>query len=81
MEKKNCTLKTIFTVIGALVSIAAVLVVLYTIFKKYCKITFECDGNCEGCDGCDEECFEEDCDCFEPICCCQDDDDAEEAGI
>ncbi len=78
MEKKS-SLKTLFAIIGALVSIAAVVVVLYTIFKKYCKITFECDGNC---DGCDEECFEEDCDSYEPICCCQDDEDeAEEAGI
>ncbi len=81
MEKKCCSLKTLFTIIGALVSIAAVLVVLYTICKKYFKITFECDGNCEGCDGCDEECFEDDC--IEPICCCQDDEDdeIEEAGI
>ena len=80
-NKKCCSLKTIFMIIGAIVSIAAVIVVAYTIFKKYFKITFDCDGNCENCDGCDEESFEEDCENYEPICCCQGDeeDEGEEA--
>lgn len=68
-NKKCCSLKTFFVIIGAVVSIGALIVVLYTVCKKYFKITFDCDGECEGCDGC-EECFEEDCETYEPICCC-----------
>ena len=77
-NKKCCSLKTIFMIIGAIVSIAAVIVVAYTIFKKYFKITFDCDGNCADCDGCDEEYFEDECEAYEPICCCQDDEDGED---
>lgn len=78
-NKKNCSLKAIFTIIGAVVSIAALCIVLYNVFKKYFKITFVCDGDCDCCDGCcDEECFEDDCEGYEPICCCQDDEEADE---
>ncbi|MBQ8640666.1 MAG: hypothetical protein IJ480_00480 [Clostridia bacterium] len=77
-NKKCCSLKTIFTIIGAVISIAALILVLYTVLKKYFKITFDCDGDCESCDGCSEEYFEEDGEVYEPICCCQEDE-AEEA--
>ena len=72
-------IKALFVVVGAVVTIGAVLFTLYTIFKKYFKITFDCDGNCADCDGCDEECFEEECESYEPICCCQDDEEDEDA--
>ncbi len=67
-EKKNGTsaLKALFIFVGAVVTIGAVLVVLYSLFKKYFKITFEC--NSEDCD-----CFEDDCDCCEPLCYTSDD--------
>ncbi len=67
MEKK---FKGIFLAIGVFVSLAALAAVAYAIFKKYFKVTFECDGDC--CD-CEDECFccEEE-EAFEPICCCED---------
>lgn len=74
--KKESTLKTIFVVIGALVSLAALVVVVYTVFKKYFKVTFECGGDC---DCCDEDCFEDEDACYEPICCCEDEDVADDA--
>jgi len=74
MEHKN-TLKTFFIIVGAVVSIAAIAAVLYTVFKKYFKVTFECD-DCD-CSCCDEDCFEE-ADEYEPICCCECKEEAEE---
>lgn len=74
-ENSSCSLKGIFVVIGALVSIAALAVVVYTVFKKYFKVTFECDG---GCDGCEDECF---CDGEDGFCdpiFCDDEDEADE---
>ena len=59
-------LKIIFIIIGALVSIGALVAVVYTVFKKYFKVTFECDGDC--CD-CEDDCFCEE-ENFEPVCCC-----------
>lgn len=54
MNKKNTDIvKVIFTVIGVIVSIGAIAVLAYNVFKKYFKVTFECDGDC---DSCDEEC-------------------------
>ncbi len=73
--KKESALKTIFVVIGALVSIAALVVVVYTVFKKYFKVTFECGD----CDCCDEGCFEDEDACYEPICCCEDEEIVDEA--
>lgn len=75
-KDKSCesSLKNIFIVIGAIVSLAALAVVLYTIFKKYFQVTFEC-GNC---DECDEDCFGEDDADYEPICCCDECEDGEE---
>ena len=65
MEKK---FKGIFLAIGVFVSLAALAAVAYAIFKKYFKVTFECDGDC--CD-CEDECFCEE-EAYEPICCCED---------
>ena len=54
MNKKNTDIvKVIFTVIGVIVSIGAIAVLVYNVFKKYFKVTFECDGDC---DSCDEDC-------------------------
>ena len=67
MKKNNDILKAIFIIIGVVVSVGALVAVVYTVFKKYFKITFECDGDCCDCD----DCFiDEDAD-FEPICCCE----------
>ena len=59
------TLKVIFVVIGAVVSLAALAAVVYTIFKKYFQVTFECDGDC---DDCGDDCFGECESNYEPIC-------------
>lgn len=69
-ENKRCSdaLKALFIVVGAIVTIGAVVAVLYSLFKKYFKITFETGAD----DCCD--CFGDDCSC-EPICYCGDDDD------
>ncbi len=50
--KSTEAVKIILIVIGALVSLAAIAVVAYTIFKKYFQVTFECDGDCDTCDDC-----------------------------
>lgn len=73
MEKKRSSLSTFFIIIGAIVSIGAVLVMLYTFFKKYFKITFECDGD-DDTECFDDEDFGEDDGNYEPICCCEDHD-------
>ena len=75
-KKLSDGLKALFIVVGAVVTITAIAVTLYNIFKKYFKISFECNtGNaydsfgagddCEPeisfCDcGCDDELFEAD---------------------
>ena len=59
-------LKALFIVVGAIVTIGAVVAVLYSLFKKYFKITFETGGDCCDCFGDDDNC--------EPICYCGDDD-------
>lgn len=69
MERKDSILKGIFVVIGVVVSISAVIAVLYHIFTKFFKISLECDcDNCdaEDCDGCEncDDCSFEDCDIF-----------------
>ena len=63
MEKRNDALKVIFTIIGVIVSVGALLAVAYALFKKHFKVTFDCDGDCCDCD-CEED--------IEPICCCED---------
>lgn len=48
MENKKYTdgLKTLFVIVGAIVTIGAVALTLYSIFKKFFKISFECNtGN------------------------------------
>ena len=76
MKKNNAgeVLKVIFIIIGAVVSIGALIAVVYTVFKKYFQVTFECDGNC--CD-CGEDCFGDEDESFEPVCTCEDDEEAE----
>lgn len=68
-KKENSVLKTFLIIVGAVVSIAAIAAGLYYVFKKYFKITFECDE----CDECDcNGCFvEEDDKAFEPVCDCE----------
>ena len=75
-ENRDGLLKTLFVVIGALVSIAALIALAYTLFKKYFQVTFECEG--DGGIEDDGDPFAENDDMpFEPICCC--DGDEEEA--
>lgn len=66
-KKGSDALKGLFIVVGAIVTIGAVVAVLYGLFKKYFKITFETGAD----DCCD--CFGDDCGC-EPICYCGEDD-------
>ena len=69
-------LKALFIVIGAVVSIAALIAVAYTLFRKYFQVTFEC-----GADDTEDDTFAEDEDKdFEPICCCEEDEEAEDDG-
>lgn len=71
-KKASDGLRALFVIVGAVVTIGAVVAVLYSLFKKYFKITFE-----TGSDDCD--CFGEDCTC-EPVCYCGcDDEDCDEA--
>ena len=65
-KKGSDTLKGLFVIVGAIVTIGAVLAVLYGLFKKYFKVTFEYDT-----DSCDD-CFDDDCDNCEPVCYCND---------
>ena len=77
-ENRDGLLKTLFVVIGALVSIAGLIALAYVLFKKYFQVTFECEG--DGGIEEDEDPFAEDEDKpFEPICCC--DGDEEEAPV
>ena len=60
-NNKKCQdwLKTLFIVVGAVVTISAVVITLYSIFKKFFKISFECNtgnvydsfgGDCDNCE-------------------------------
>ena len=71
-KKSSGALKTILIIIGAVVAAAGVAMALYSIFKKYFKVTFEC-GTVN-----DEECFAEDDDNFEPLCFCEEEKEDEE---
>jgi len=42
-EKKSSALKAVLITVGVVAAVAAAAVVVYTIFKKYFTITFECD--------------------------------------
>ena len=72
-KKENSALKTFLIIVGAVVSVAAVVAAVYCLFKKYFKISFECDG-CDECDECDcNGCFVEKDDMdFAPACECED---------
>ena len=68
MEKKESSaLKTLLIIIGAVVSLAAIFAALYMFFKKYFKISFECDDDYDECD-CNGCFVEEDEKKYEPIC-------------
>ena len=74
-ENRDGLLKTLFVVIGALVSIAGLIALAYVLFKKYFQVTFECEG--DGGIEAEEDPFAEDEDKpFEPICCCDEDEEA-----
>ena len=74
-ENRDGLLKTLFVVIGALVSIAGLIALAYILFKKYFQVTFECEG--DGGIAEEEDPFAEDEDKpFEPICCCDEDEEA-----
>ena len=63
-NNKNSILKIVAITSTVVLSILAIGAILYKLFTKYFKITFECDNNCEDCvEGCccDEE--EVLCDC------------------
>ena len=79
-ENRDGLLKTLFTVIGALVSICAVIALAYVLFKKYFQVTFECpDGEGDGGIDNEDDSFAEDENLsFEPICCCDEEEPAEE---
>ena len=44
-EKKTSVVKVVLITLGVIAAVAAALAVLYTLFKKYFTITFEC-GDC-----------------------------------
>ena len=72
-ENRDGLLKSLFVVIGALVSITVLIALAYSLFKKYFQVTFECDGDGGIAD--DGDPFAEDEDKpYEPICCCDDED-------
>ena len=60
-EKKiSDGLKALFVVVGAIVTIGTIALVLYNVFKKYFKITVECEG--------DDEDYFDDFDEYDPVC-------------
>ncbi len=78
-ENRDGFFKTLFTVIGALVSLCAVIALAYVLFKKYFQVTFECDEGDGGIAPEEEDPFADEEDrSFEPICCCDGDDAPEE---
>ncbi len=71
-------LKTLFVIIGVLVSISALAVVAYSLFKKYFQVTFDCGDEGERFDADDDDYFsDEDDEAFEPILCCDEDEEEE----
>ena len=77
-NKKKCTdgLKALFIIVGAVVTISAILITLYNIFKKYFKISFETGtGNVyDSFDGAYDDCEPQVsfCDCGGMECSCGD---------
>ncbi len=75
-ENRDGFFKTLFIIIGVVVSICGLIALAYVLFKKFFQVTFECEG-----DGgiAEDDPFAEDEDAaFEPICCC-DEEEAPEA--
>jgi len=64
-KEENSVLKAVLITAGVVITIVAALAVLYKVFKKHFKITFEC----EDCDFCDNDtiCSDDD---SEPECIC-----------
>ena len=68
-ENRDGFIKTLMIVIGAIVSICAIMAVAYVLFKKFFQVSFECEGDGGMAD--EDDPFAEDEDAaFEPICCC-----------
>ena len=59
-KKLSDGLKALFVIVGAVVTIGTIAVVLYNVFKKYFKITVECEND-------DDDCFD-DFDEYDPVC-------------
>lgn len=59
-KKLSDGLKALFVIVGAIVTIGTIAVVLYNVFKKYFKITIECEND-------DDDCFD-DFDEYDPVC-------------
>ena len=72
-ENRDGFFKTLFTVIGALVSLCAVIALAYVLFKKYFQVTFECDEGDGGIAEEEDPFADEEDRSFEPICCCDED--------
>ncbi|MBQ9121431.1 MAG: hypothetical protein IJY12_03595 [Clostridia bacterium] len=70
-QKKDSLLKIMAITSTVVLSVLAIGTILYKLFSKYFKITFECDNNCDEClEGC---CDEVD---TEVVCDCDDESDA-----
>lgn len=66
-QKKDNILKIVAITSTVVLSVIAIGAILYKLFTKYFKITFECDNNCEDCvEGCCCEAEEVLCECEEP---------------
>ena len=76
-EKKISIIKVVAITSTVVLSVLAIGAVLYKLFSKYFKITFECDSNCEDCvEGCCcDEAEDVLCDCG---CGCECEDEAED---
>ena len=59
-KKMSDGLKALFVVVGAIVTVGTIAVVLYNVFKKFFKITVECEG--------DDEDYFDDFDEYDPVC-------------
>ncbi|MBE6725833.1 MAG: hypothetical protein E7576_11695 [Ruminococcaceae bacterium] len=77
-ENRDGLLKSLFTLIGALVSICAVIALAYVLFKKYFQVTFECDEGDGGIAEEDDPFADDEDRAFEPICCCDEEETPEE---
>ena len=73
-EKKISIVKVVAITSTVVLSVLAIGAVLYKLFTKHFKITFECDNNCEDCvEGCcDDVDAEVLCDCDCGCDCCDD---------